>query len=492
MPFKMKSSEHKKYKDYLHILVCKILIWEPADKNTIDVDDPAEDKCLTLTECESVEIEESYKKLIGTATVKFPRGTIIKRTQTANDIEENGTTTVYTERLQDGTITEKRAGTSTAKPSDFKVGQRIRIYLGYYMPTSYGEGEKFTFRSEAERKEYMLEKGLALPRTPDFDGYIVKCSVSTPIEIKCENLASGLKRKNCRKIITGNHATVNDFLKEGGKYDLLKGTGLKLHPDTANLSIDIGKVQLSEDLTVADLLTEWSKYHLYCFVRADKDSKPCIKVGRSYFSTKSAESIVNDDGSSNGELIQFDYHVAEDNLTLMNTDPKFLAVSAEGFKIEGGKEIKYSITIRLNPEWTGTTDTKHKKFQLLNETQLSKKAQKLGATLKSSVKDKVDLSQYTVIPYAARKIGITEEELIKEAEAYFDGYNMNGIEGSITVFGDYHLQSGMKVELLDIREPEKNGWYLIEEVNTKFGTNGYRQTLKLPYCIARPEKEEEK
>lgn len=67
---------------------------------------------------------------------------------------------------------------------------------------------------------------------------------------------------------------------------------------------------------------------------------------------------------------------------------------------------------------------------------------------------------------------------------------MNGIEGTITVFGDHNFESGMKVELLDIRQPEKNGWYLIEEVNTKFGVNGYRQTLKLPYCIARPEKEE--
>lgn len=484
----MKSSQPVYHKDGLDILVCKILIWEPADKNTIDKDDPAEDKCLTLRECESIEIEESYKKLIGTATVKFPRGTIIKRTMTKNDIDENGTTTVYTERLNDGTITEKRAGYSTAQPTDFKVGQRIRIYLGYYRD----KGK--VFKDKKERQEEMEKE--ALNHTPNFDGYIVKCSVSTPITIKCENLASNLKRKNCRKITTAKDAKVNDFLKEGGKYYLLKGTGLKLHPDTASCDINIGKVQLTEDLTIADLLTEWSKYKLYCFIRNDNDGNPCIKVGRSYFSTKTAESIVNNDDSSNGTTIQFDYHVAEDNLTLMNTDPKYLAVSAEGFKYEKNsegklKEIKYSITIRLNPEWTGSSDTKHKKFQLLNETKLSKKAQKLGAVAKSQTKDNVDLSQYTVIPYTSRKIGITEDELIEEAEAYFDGYNMNGIEGTITVFGDFNFESGRKVELLDIRQPEKNGWYLIDEVNTKFGVNGYRQTLKLPYCIARPEKDDE-
>ena len=128
----MESSTPVHYQDGLDILACKILVWEPADKNVIDKDDPSSDRCLTIRECESIEIEESYKKLIGTASVRFPRGTIIKRTMTKNDLEDDGTTNVYTERLQDGTITEKRSGSSTATPKDFKVGQRIRIYLTYY------------------------------------------------------------------------------------------------------------------------------------------------------------------------------------------------------------------------------------------------------------------------------------------------------------------------------------------------------------------------
>lgn len=474
----MKSSQPVKYADGVDILVCKILVWEPADKNVIETDDPAEDKCLVIRECSSIEITESYKKLIGTAVVKFPRGTIIKRTETAKDIEENGATTVYTERLNDGTIIEKRAGSSAAQPNDFKVGQRIRIYLGYYRD----KGK--VFQNATERRNEMEKE--ALKHEANFDGYIVKCSASTPIEIRCENLASGLKRKSCRKRTTPDNITVNDMLKEGGQYDLLKGTGLKLHPDTSSCDINIGKIQLTEDLTVADVLTEWAKYKLYCFVRNDSNGNPCIKVGRSYFSTKTAESIVNNDESARGTLIQFNYHVAEDNLTMMNVDPKFLAVEAQGLT----KDHKfYRITLRINPDWTGQSDTQHKKYQQLNETQMSKKSMKLSASLQSNAKGKVDLSQYTVIPYMSNKIGISKEDLVKEAEAYFEGYNMNGVEGSITVFGDYHFQSGGKVELLDTRQPEKNGWYLIDEVTTKFGTNGYRQTLKLPYCIAKPEKD---
>lgn len=485
----LKSSTPEKHPDGLDILICKILIWEQADKNKIEttVD---EKKCLVLRECQDIEIVSSRKKLIGTATVKFPRGTVVKRSQpvTPDDTEKNGTDSVYTERLQDGTIIEKRSDSSVATPTDFKVGQRIRIFLAYY----HDKGK--IFKDEAERIEEYDKTFLTVP---DFDGYIVKCSVSTPIEIKCENLASGLKRKNCRKITTGDHATVNDFLKTGGKYDLLKGTGLELADGTAKEKYDIGKLQLCEDLTVADVLTEWAKYSLYSFVRCDEKGIPKIYVGRAYTEYK-------DGGNSKPPVIQFDYHVANDGLSLMNTDPKYLAVAATGFKFEGSgksrKEIKYNITVRLNPEWTGTADTTHKKFQLLNETQLSKKSMKLGAVVKSCVKDKVDLSQYQVVPYVASKIGITEDELIKEAEDYFENYHMNGIEGSLTIFGDVyntkygarHIEHGIKVELLDTRGPEKNGWYMVEEVTTTFGVNGFRQTLKLPYCYARPGEEEKK
>lgn len=114
---------------------------------------------------------------------------------------------------------------------------------------------------------------------------------------------------------------------------------------------------------------------------------------------------------------------------------------------------------------------------------------KLGAVTKSKSRDRVDLSKYTVIPYISRKIGVTESELVQEAEEYFENYNRNGVDGTLVIFGDLNIKAAAKVELLDFREPEKNGWYRVEEVNTKFGVSGFRQTLKLPYCIAKPEKE---
>lgn len=62
---------------------------------------------------------------------------------------------------------------------------------------------------------------------------------------------------------------------------------------------------------------------------------------------------------------------------------------------------------------------------------------------------------------------------------------MNGIEGTLTLFGDLHLKTATKVELVDNRYPGKNGYYLVEEVYTTFGNKGYRQRIKMPYCIKR-------
>ena len=90
-------------KECLDILCCKILIWE-ANSDVIEINDPDENKCLVIRECESIEINDTYKKLINLASVRFPRGTVIKRTITSENIEKEGATTVYTERLIDGTV----------------------------------------------------------------------------------------------------------------------------------------------------------------------------------------------------------------------------------------------------------------------------------------------------------------------------------------------------------------------------------------------------
>ena len=80
-------------------------------------------------------------------------------------------------------------------------------------------------------------------------------------------------------------------------------------------------------------------------------------------------------------------------------------------------------------------------------------------------------------------IGISSDELVEETTEYFRNYNLNGITGSLTIFGDFGLPPAVQVELIDHRNPSKNGVYLVEEVTTNFGVSGYRQQLSIPYKI---------
>lgn len=465
-----------------HILICLIQIWKGDKKNpTEEPQSP-----LMIAEVEHIQIEESYRKLISEALVRFPRGTVIKQITTQENIDEHSSQ--VTAKIDDsGVLVTTRANSKLADVKDFEVGSRIRIRLGYLDPLEPQDMKiYYTMKpNENGRSIYNDAQMLADYRnktTIMFDGYITKCSASTPIEIQCENLASVLKKISCPNVRASKNKTVNDFLADDGEYKLLKDSGLSLHPDTANTEINIGKVNLTTDLTVADVLTEWGKYKVYAFIKYNGD-KPYIAVGRSYFSNPGKDSILN--YNDNVKDIYFDYNVASDDLTLMHTDKLFLAVEATCLTKDNRF---YHITVRKNPDYDSSKPGS-KQYQVLNETKLSKKAMKLGATCLSKSKDKVDLSRYDVIPYMSRKIGISKEQLLEEAIKYFESYNMNGIEGSLTLFGDLALRTGTKVRLIDNRYKAKNGYYLVDEVITKFGTEGYRQTIKLPYCISKIKEE---
>lgn len=64
--------------DY-RILICLIEIWpfQEGDDPMKELDSPT-----LFAEVEHIEIEETYRKLICGASVKFPRGTILHRTLT--------------------------------------------------------------------------------------------------------------------------------------------------------------------------------------------------------------------------------------------------------------------------------------------------------------------------------------------------------------------------------------------------------------------------
>lgn len=466
------------------ILICLIKIWTPKDpKKPMEVPKDA----MLISEVEEIEIEETYKKLIGSASVRFPRGTVIRKTIDKFNEQEAAANKVLDASVSDAGVVEevRKATSSMATPGSFSIGQRIRISLGYTedpviaASAKTSNSGKTIFNDDDTLSNYEKQMDIM------FDGYITKISIDTPIELQCENLASALKQITCPKLTIKSKATVLDFLGDNAKHPLLKGTGLKLHPKSATQKYDLGKIILTPELTVADVLTEWSKFGLHCFV-TEYAGNPVISVGRSYFDNAKDDSIINIANQPSQPLqILFDYTVADNGLSLTSTDKKFLAIEAEGV---GSDDKFFHLTLLRNPKYD-PKDKKSEKWRVVNESSMSKKAMKRGARTTTKASDKVDMNLYTKIPYHSRKIPVTQKELLEEAKKYFESYNMNGIEGTLTLFGDLHLHTATKVELVDNRYPGKNGYYLVEEVHTTFGNSGYRQRIKLPYCIKRNKQE---
>lgn len=512
--------KHEVYEDQLAILVCQIKIWQADGNDWFTI--PSVNQCLTIRECESIEITDSSKELVNKAIVKFPRGTVINVSskkdksvkvgdKTDNtEMEENlkdasnngefissststfsdgGSTTSMAVNYDDkGLIDFNRSKSEPALLSnnDVAIGNRIEIRLGY----AYSEAEFERLNKQDNDETSVLDIA--------FTGFITSVSVSTPLEIECTNMAHILTTISSPNVSDKDVLKVKDFLDDNGKYHLLKDTGIKLAEPSRGSDISVSGGSISNNLTVADVISSWQKTGVSCILDTKKNGSVELRVGLTYYAGNGGGNLPNNDkkyityngGNNTVTLIQFDWDVAMDNLSLKNIDKKYLAVEAQG-RISSGSYFKF--TIRKNPDIDdeGWMIDKSGQFQIINRrTVTSKKNNKCpDGTMnkqrtKNHITDKVNLKKYNVITYISPKIGITEDELIEEAKQYWANYVPNGIKGSITIFGDLFVKPTDIVGLIDMRQPEKNGYYYVESVKTTFGVTGYRRELTLPFKIA--------
>lgn len=523
--------KHGAADDRLAILVCRIKTWKPNDRKWFDI--PTGGNCLVIRECESIEISSSYKELISKAVIRFPRGTIVEKRQKANanvsvdsgegdnqvspvfikKATQNGDFLDYwTQNVQmkgaadtikptgsivsmDGTqvsvgltqINQHLNEKELLNPNDFVVDNRIEIYCGY----AYSEDEFKSMMSDDNKVPTNMEMA--------FTGFITACSVSTPLEVTCENMAHILTTINVPDITEKKTMKISDFLSDTGKYHLLKNTGISLAKDIGNSTIELAKFHISSQLTVADVLAEWSKCGIMSYMENNADGSSSLRVGRIYYVGNGGSALPTKDNNyitynpvSQYNIIQFDWDVADDKLSLVNNDKKYLAVKATARNKEG-KFFGFTLrkTDTSSGDWaiSGDDDT----WSVVNEKKIvNKQAKKKkdgtmgkqpkGTTTKSM--NKVDLSNFNVVTYISTTYPCSRNTLIAEAKQYWNKYVPNGISGSLSIFGDIKVNPSDIVGLIDPRQPQKNGYYLVESVNISFGTSGYRKELKLPYKIA--------
>ena len=499
--------EHGYKEDVLNVLVCQIKVWKATSPNWFDVPD----KCTIITEVEEIEIQETYKELINGAVIRLPKGSIINETiqnkgvddsvdtgnktgQTAeskmsestrygelltieNMTSKNGehTLMIDDEKNDTGLAPESENKFRTASPHDFQVGNRIEIWLGYIYQRSDMEDivtEKLQKVKNGERIEELCLM---------FTGFITGCSVSSPLEIECENMASLLKKKTSRKGIYKGQYSVNDFLADGGKFDLLKGTGLHLSDTSRSANIKLSNFEISDGLSVYEMIHSWSRAGLYSCVSRDGYE---IKVGQF---TMSEDEWQNDkeriDYTSDKHIqyIQSDWDVVNDGLSVKRVDKDFLVVRAKAHvkdEKSNDNNTKKGASVlvgKINGEWhVDKHDSRVHKQQ----------KRKKGQSGKPETISKFDLNKYYIVDHEPNKGIDTIDDLIKEAKLFWDNWNSNGISGSLTIFGDLNIQPTQIVGYISTYSPEKNGHYFVESVKTTFGVNGYRQTLTIPRKIS--------
>ena len=577
--------------DRLMILCSQIKIWKSDGTDWFDVPSINDERCLVLREVASVEVTKSYKDIIGTAVIRLPRGTVVDNRnknaivktgdkETDTESEEKPVTeatangdlmTVNSARYSAddiptaslapnyddaGLIEFNRTENEAAllKPDDIAIGNRVEIRLGYAY-------------SEEEYEKIKVSEGKDVNLSLVFTGFITGISASTPLEIECENMAHLLTTFSIPKNITEkSQLTVKNFLGDEGTYKVLQDTGLELTEATKASDIDVRGAQVSQQMSIVDVIDLWRKFGVMSFMEDYEDGTSKLRVARIYYSgnggtgmnTTKPEYITYNGGDNTHVIVQSDWDVASDDLGMKNPSKKYLAVEAEGRNSEGNW-IKLTLIKRPDvddEDWESDDD-----FLVSNEKEYAKKKQRKrtggtkrttkttrthknadgsvtkytsssngstsvstkngntttttthsasgkttktvttrdghggsttttttsGGTSKATAKkkpNKISMKRYNVVPYISTKVGVTRSELITEAKNFWKAYTPNGIDGSITLFGDLSIQPGQVIGLVDQRQPEKNGYYLVESVDIDFGMNGYRKKLKLPYKVS--------
>ena len=135
------------------ILICLIRIWD-ADNASDLMTIP--EKCDMLTEVSSIEISESFTEVVGTAKVKFPKGTVLRKTLDEINVKK------YVDEIRmssTGVVEVLKSKAQIAKVSDFSVGRRIQIKLGYTEKpeiaalTKVGNGRKNIYNTKSLLKD---------------------------------------------------------------------------------------------------------------------------------------------------------------------------------------------------------------------------------------------------------------------------------------------------------------------------------------------------
>jgi len=481
----MNYGEAKDNSDRLYILACQIKIWE-AGSDIYSV--PKIGQCICINECESIETFASCSRIDSKAVVILPE----KAAYTQADVITNLTTalssgiasslTGFTQKASSSRsgiakTASSRSGiasslsgisqkiSSSGSANKISPGMRITIRAGYVF-------------SQQDDKAIRTDDAAAEKLPLIFSGRIKAVTGESPMTITCEDITASLRRKGLPPLITTKRYSVADFLRSGGKFDLLKDTGVSLDPLCDADNIIPGIQNFNTSLTVADLLASWRKQGITSYSAIDTDGRCLLKVEYEIPESGLDSSLLKSQNLKTIDVIRSDRDIPEggERLEDYTTAQDLLtAVTLTGITTDGKR---YKVTARPHPD-------NSQECQFVNEHKPRTRKQqkrKKGTKAKYSgitAELKADLTGYRVIPYFSHNTAGTEQQFKTEAAAILKKYLNGSVKGTITTFGDITAQPGDTIAYISKPHPEKSGHYTVTAASRQFGKKGYTVKIEI-------------
>ncbi|WP_028888348.1 hypothetical protein [Tenacibaculum ovolyticum] len=445
-------------------LNCKIKVYETKGLQPSG-------KVYQFTHVKNIVINSSYKNFTDTATITIPKAIV------ANKL--NDTLGIQIARRLPVDLKERSVH------EFFKIDYYVEIFLGYN-----GESK------------------------PAFRGYIREVKGDAPVQIECDDMMYYLKKykmvatgkakeeadEDEKNQIPKNNSKTNNKLKETLE-KRLKEINIPFFDATKITIENVGDIVIDRSWNIVKFLKELrEKYDIYSYFRLEKEkdiyksvlhitNNPCLyteeEINTLLEKHKNVEvktplpkallkraisltgvgDVLNffkkDDTYIGEGRLRFHYNIINDSLKLAEEKVKKVRLRAEEYYVNSNIPIASEI---------GDLDgALEKKYVFHN--------------------NKEELDFEDPIKYKKK----TEE--IKAKLEVISGLRLarlkqKGLTGTITTFGEPFMRPLDKIGLENSEDPEKEGVFLVEEVQRSYGTQGYRQKITVGRLLKKEKKKE--
>lgn len=280
-----------------------------------------------------------------------------------------------------------------------------------------------TAQQFAEGDKVIINLGYNGKLVNEFEGFIARINVGTPVVIECEGYSYQL-RKNQPASKTFKNAEVKDILKY-----ITNGTDIVL-----------------------------------------SNQIPSCKLQKLVIDGHTGQEVLELIKKALGNLVYINFHKNELYAGLQFFDPKEKVTYRLGWNVVKDNNLKQR-------------KASNDKITIIYRGK-KKDGTHVEAAIKSKTQTKVITTQASAGNTGETKVivthAVTDEATLKQmAEAKLKKMSYDGYEGKITAYLQPFCQHGWKAKLVDKTYPERNGEHVVLAVEVVYGMNGARRTVQI-------------